>query len=106
IRKTPVRVVCHNTLEASGKAFTQEWRVIHTQDAAIQLEGFLRNAYEQSVAEYATVKELFEILANKPVKEEEVEALYAGVYPDIAMPEHIGKMVARDYTSENLKELT
>ena len=86
VRKTPVRVVCNNTLEASGKQFTSEWRVIHTQDAAIQLEGFLRNAFEQSKAEYETVKDLFEILANKNVSDDTAKALYASVYPAIAMP--------------------
>jgi phage/plasmid-like protein (TIGR03299 family) len=86
VRKTPVRVVCHNTLEASGRQFTSEWRVIHTQDAAIQLEGFLRNAFEQSRAEYETVKDLFEILASKNVDDATVKAVYARVYPGLEMP--------------------
>lgn len=86
VRKTPVRVVCNNTLEASGKNFIAEWSIIHTQDAAIQLEKFLRNAYEQASAEYETVKEAFELLAATKLNDEAASQLFEGVYPAIPAP--------------------
>lgn len=86
VRKTPVRVVCHNTLEASGKNFIAEWRVIHSSNAILQLETFLKNAYEQSRMEYEAVKDLYEILASTHIKDESAKEIFRSVYPDLTQP--------------------
>jgi len=94
VRKTPVRVVCNNTLEASGKNFLTEWRVVHYKNAVAQLESFLRNAVAQAAAEYETVKEVFELLASKKLQDEQSKELFAGVYPDLPRPEaQLAKLV-------------
>lgn len=103
VRKTPVRVVCNNTLEASGKDFVAEWAIIHTQDAAIQLEQFLRNAYEQAADEYLAVKEVFELLAKTNLKDEEAREIFEGVYPAIGAPALLSHNLNED--TDALKKL-
>src|SRR5207245_1317584 len=54
---------------------------------------------------YVTVKELFEMLANKPVKDEEVKALYTGVYPDIEIPSFADSIIPEHIQTQRLKDL-
>jgi hypothetical protein len=86
IRKTPVRVVCHNTLQASGYQFSAEWRVCHTKDAVAQLESFLKNMWAQAVSEYETVAEFYSILAGCRLSDDEAKDAIAKVYEQPAMP--------------------
>ena len=86
VRKTPVRVVCNNTLEASDRQFIAEWRVTHKQNAILQLEVFLASAYRQAEAEYVKVRELFEALAAHRIDGLEIINVLEGVYPDLQKP--------------------
>ena len=95
VRKTPVRVVCNNTLQASGMNFSQEWKVIHTSDAALQMTAFIREMWGQAVQEYETIKDLYEILASTKLSDDQVRDGFAQVYPDPVIPQ---KMLARAST--------
>ena len=85
-RVTAVRVVCQNTLDASGKNFQKQFRVLHHKDAQTQLLSQL-TAYWQSTAETAqTLKEAYEILASTNVSNEQVKELTATIYPTSEIP--------------------
>lgn len=86
VRKTPVRVVCNNTLQASDGCFLTEWRVTHKQNAILQLETFLSTAYKQAAIEYVQVRELFEKLAARTLSDQEALTLVEGVYPSLLPP--------------------
>ena len=86
VRKTPVRVVCMNTLQMSDAASVMELRIPHTDDAIVHLDKNLNQLIERSTSEYRALKEVYEILANTRVTSGECEELYKQVYADKPIP--------------------
>lgn len=89
VRKTPVRVVCMNTLQMSDSQSVMELRILHNKPAVEQLEESLSTIIEKSIGEYRAIREVFEILAGYKAKDEQVRAMFEESYPTIAMPEHL-----------------
>ena len=82
-RITPVRVVCANTLAQSAVNFKTEFRVIHTSEAAKDIEKWIKRVWSLAVDQSATVKEAFDILAGKSVSDAQVKTVLESVYPII-----------------------
>lgn len=89
VRKTPVRVVCMNTLQMSDAKSMMELRIVHNKPAVEQLEENLSTIIEKSTSEYKAIREVFEILAGYKVKDTEVRTAFEQSYPTIPMPEHL-----------------
>ena len=82
IKKTPVRVVCMNTLVMSDAEAVEEIRIHHNRTAVQQLEQSLVGLIERSTAEYCKLQTVYEILASKKVNERTARSLLSTVYPD------------------------
>lgn len=77
---TPVRVVCQNTLNAALKNTISRVAIRHTTNAKKKLE----NAHKLLGISHAYVAELnecFNVLAKKPILDEQVLALVAELFP-------------------------
>lgn len=91
-RITPVRVVCQNTMNQSVTNFTQQFKVIHTSDAAKDIEQWLQKVWSLSVAKAEAVKEAFDILAGFRISDNEFkDLLRSDVYIDPIRPESDGE---------------
>lgn len=86
-RVTGVRVVCQNTLDASGRNYQKQFRVIHHKDAKEQLVRQLTAFWSGSVQAAETLKEAYELLAHRRVHDEEVIALTSTLYPTTEPPD-------------------
>ena len=82
IIRTPVRVVCMNTLRMGQSMGTTQYRVIHDQNAQGHLYEWLRGLYQKSVAQASLIKDACEILAGKRVSGLEAVEVLNRVYPD------------------------
>lgn len=89
VRKTPVRVVCMNTLQMSDAQSVMELRVPHNQQAVEALEENLATIIEKSIGEYRAIREVFEILAGHQASKDEVKQVFEASYPTIKMPERL-----------------
>jgi phage/plasmid-like protein (TIGR03299 family) len=89
VRKTPVRVVCMNTLQMSDSQSVEELRICHTQPAIDQLERSLTDLIERSTSQYRALKEVYEILASTKVTDVSAKELLVKVYPDKPVPKHL-----------------
>lgn len=99
VRKTPVRVVCMNTLQMSDAQSMMELRVPHNQQAVEALEENLATIIEKSIGEYRAIREVFEILAGYKAKDEEVRSVFEASYPTIKMPE---RLLSRAHTDDKV----
>jgi hypothetical protein len=94
VRKTPVRVVCWNTLNASDAHVMFELIIQHSRPAMAQLEANLKELIERSTGEYLALKECYELLANTRVTDGKAEEIFSGVYPSIPMPKALQAQAA------------
>lgn len=103
VRKTPVRVVCMNTLQMSDRASTRELRIRHSRPAVEQLDKHLQELIQQSAAEYVTLKEAYELLASTRLNRESASTILSSTYPEQEMPEAL--LVRASSDGEALKRL-
>lgn len=96
MRVTGVRVVCANTLAASGRDFISECRVIHSRPAVEQLERFIRDTWTMATAKVATLKEAFELLASTRVADDVAKGVLATVYVTVPYPEALLNRASSD----------
>lgn len=96
VRKTPVRVVCMNTLQMSDRAATHELRIRHSRPAVEQLDKHLQEIILQSAAEYVTLKEAYEILAGTRLDRKAADTILESSYPSQPMPEALLARAATD----------
>jgi phage/plasmid-like protein (TIGR03299 family) len=96
VRKTPVRVVCWNTLNLSDSQSLIEYIVHHTRPAIEQLEGHLKELLERSTSEYRALKEVYEILASAKVNDDQAKGLFTSVYPTKELPKALAEKAATD----------
>ena len=89
VRKTPVRVVCMNTLQMSDAASSMEVRLRHHGDIMSQLKSSLSGIIEKSISEYRALKEVYEILASTPVSDAIARNVFSTVYPERSLPTHL-----------------
>lgn len=99
VRKTPVRVVCVNTLQMSDAASVYELRIPHTEDAIEHLDRNLIEVFQRSADEYKALQEVYEILASTHVSDEDAKKLFTGVYPDKPMPKGLISRAAQDHAA-------
>ena len=99
VRKTPVRVVCMNTLQMSDAASSMEIRLRHKGDIMTQLQSALSGIVEQSILEYHTLKETYEILASTPVGDPMAKNIFLQIYPERPIPTHLVLDAATNRTS-------
>lgn len=96
VRKTPVRVVCMNTLQMSDAASVMDIRILHNQSAVAQLDEALATIIEKSIGEYRAIREVFEILASYKAKDVEAQDVFKRSYPEIKMPQYLLSRAASD----------
>ena len=96
VRKTPVRVVCMNTLQMSDKKALHELKIIHSKPAVTQLEANLKEIIARSTAEYQTLRELFEIMATAHLSKDQAKSVFAQVYPLREKPEGLMERASVD----------
>lgn len=96
VRKTPVRVVCMNTLQMSDRASVRELRIRHSRPAIEQLDQNLKDLIQQSEAEYVTLKEAYELLAKCRLDYVAANTILETSYPAMAMPEALLARAAND----------
>jgi phage/plasmid-like protein (TIGR03299 family) len=96
VRKTPVRVVCWNTLNLSDSQSLIEYIMHHTRPAVEQLEAHLKELLERSTGEYLALKEVYEILASTKVDDTKAKELFTGIYPTKAFPKGLTERAADD----------
>jgi phage/plasmid-like protein (TIGR03299 family) len=96
IRKTPVRVVCMNTLQMSDAASVFELRIPHNGDAVLHLDKNLQEVMARSTSEYLALKEVYEILASTKVGKDEASKIFKTVYPDKTMPKGLIERASTD----------
>jgi phage/plasmid-like protein (TIGR03299 family) len=96
VRKTPVRVVCWNTLNLSDRHSVEELRFVHNKPVEAQLEQYLGDLIARSTEQYQALKEVFELLASTRVSDEQAQALLTNVYPDKPQPAHLLTRAATD----------
>lgn len=85
-RITPVRVVCANTLAQSACNFRDQFRVIHTAEAAIDIERWLTMIWHNAEAQTQAIREAFEALASTRMNDEALQSVLERVYAEPAMP--------------------
>ncbi|MEE9367020.1 MAG: DUF932 domain-containing protein [Dehalococcoidales bacterium] len=98
-RVTPVRVVCQNTLNASANRVVEQFRVIHTQAAATQIERWLKNVWETATMQTDALKEAYSFLMEYNLQNSQTEAVLNTVYPNSLRPD------ADETTDEGLTKL-
>lgn len=81
VRITPVRVVCQNTLIASGEMATEFYRIRHDAHAKERLASWLTDAMERALARAEILKEAFNVLADCQLVSSETEEVLAETYP-------------------------
>jgi phage/plasmid-like protein (TIGR03299 family) len=81
IIRTPVRVVCMNTLRLGRQMGTTQYKVVHDVNAQKNLHDWLGGLYQKAVAGQAVIREALDVLANYRVDDDEVKALIESVYP-------------------------
>jgi len=99
VRKTPVRVVCMNTLQMSDRASVYELKIIHSKPAIEQLKANLKEIIAKSTAEYQTLRDLFEILASTHLSDEQAKSIFKETYPQRQKPEGLLERLSSDKTA-------
>lgn len=78
----PLRVVCANTLRAAQAGASGAYRVVHKDGALNEIGSWLKQAYEGAKGNAARLKEVFERLARRRVKNVEAISAFEIIYPD------------------------
>ena len=86
IVRSPVRVVCANTLRLSRALGAVQYKVRHSENAHTQLLEWLRQVYASAVDKAKVIQEACEILANVKVATNEVGPILRDIYPDPRVP--------------------
>ena len=82
IVRTPVRVVCANTLMMGESLGAVHYRVIHNENAQKQLHEWLHGLYQKSVAKAKLVQEACEVLATYRIGATETAETLNRIYPE------------------------
>jgi len=82
IVRTPVRVVCQNTLMMGESLGAIHYRIKHDEKAQTQLYDWLRDMYQKAKAKAKLVQEACEVLATYRVSVTESAEILQTVYPD------------------------
>ena len=86
IVRSPVRVVCANTLRLSRSLGAVQYKVRHNENAHTQLLEWLRQVYAGAVEKSAMIREACEILTTVKVSTNEVPLILRDIYPDPKVP--------------------
>lgn len=82
IVRTPVRVVCQNTLMMGESLGAVHYKVKHDERAQEQLYNWLQDLYQKAKAKSRLIQEACEVLADFRVTETASQEILAKVYPD------------------------
>ena len=82
ILRTPVRVVCANTLRLGKQQGTETFRIVHDENAQKRMFDWLHGLYQKAVKQAALIKEACEVLATYKVKDAEAIEILDEVYPE------------------------
>jgi phage/plasmid-like protein (TIGR03299 family) len=96
VRKTPVRVVCMNTLQMSDSQSIEELRITHLGHAVQFLETALDGVIARSIAQYQDLKTVYELLAATKLTSGDSEEYLKLVYPAKPLPAELSKRAAGD----------
>lgn len=87
IRETVVRVVCANTLSASGSNFTSEYRCTHSKGQYEQMEKWITESWEKRLATSEAIQEAYNVLASHAITPPETKGVLSDVYPLAQRPD-------------------
>ncbi len=79
-RVTGVRVVCSNTLQMAKQNSSEVYRVVHDKHAMLKLQAALDGVYARAAGRVQQFKELFELMADKRVTNDELNVYIESVY--------------------------
>lgn len=109
ILRTPVRVVCANTLRLGKQRGTETYRIVHDENARKRMFDWLYGLYQKAVAQAALIKEACEVLATYKVKDADAVEVLERVYPEprklrVTAPSEVMKKRERHrlYASEHM----
>ena len=86
IVRSPVRVVCANTLRLSRDLGAVQYKVRHNENAHTQLLEWLRQVYASAVDKSKVIQEACEILTTVKVSMSEATPIIRDIYPDPRVP--------------------
>lgn len=107
IIRTPVRVVCANTLRMGQQLGVTQYRLIHDENVQKNLEDWLHGLYQKSVAQARLIQEACTVLAEYRLETSETTHILTGVYSEPKPPTNsaprevmIKRQEHRDYVSQ------
>lgn len=107
IIRTPVRVVCMNTLRMGQRMGVTQYRLIHDENVAKNLATWLEGLYQKSVAQARLIQEACEVLASYRIGAEETKLVLERTYSDPKPPTNsaprevmIKRQEHRDYVAQ------
>lgn len=86
-RVTPVRAVCANTLATAKTMSTETYRIVHDKHARLKLQAAMEGIYDRAVGRVGRLTEIFNLMADRSITEEELNLLLEQVYALPAMPD-------------------
>jgi len=107
IIRTPVRVVCANTLRMGQQLGVTQYRLIHDENVQKNLHDWLHGLYQKSVAQAKLIQEACTVLAEYRIGSEETATVLKRVYTEPKPPTNsaprevmIKRQEHRDYVSQ------
>jgi phage/plasmid-like protein (TIGR03299 family) len=82
IIRTPVRVVCANTLRLGKQQGIEAFRIVHDENAQKRMYDWLHGLYQKAVAQQKLIKEACEVLATCKVNDSAASEILDGIYPE------------------------
>lgn len=81
VRVTPVRVVCRNTLIASGEAATEVYRIVHDSTALERMARWLSDIYLRALDRAEALAEAFDVMSRHRITTTELFTTVNYCYP-------------------------
>lgn len=79
-RVTPIRVVCNNTLMIAKSQSSEHYRIVHDRHAVLKLQAALDGVYSRASGRVERFQEIFNLMADKRVTNEELNSFIDAVY--------------------------